>query len=188
MEINPIQVLEPFTLILLAELGDKTQICIIMLSARSPALSIFLGALAAFFIVDGLSALLGGELLSLLPESAIRIISSVAFIAFGVYSLVRREEDGCACEAAGVSFIKTFSLVAFMELGDKTNLLSIILAAKMRNPLIALIGIMMAFAIISGMGVFFGNMILRVIPKKYLQKAAAITFIALGIARMLVAI
>ncbi|MEM1558580.1 MAG: TMEM165/GDT1 family protein, partial [Thermoproteota archaeon] len=51
MEFDLTPLLTSFTLVFLAELGDKTQICTIMLSSRSSAISVFSGAMTAFFVV-----------------------------------------------------------------------------------------------------------------------------------------
>lgn len=178
-------ILKPFTLILLAELGDKTQVCIILLSARSSLLSVFFGAMAAFFVVDGLSALLGGEILSNLPENIVKLTAGVIFLAFGIISLFHKRGDTYACERNEASLIKAFTLIALMELGDKTQFFSMFLAADSGNPLLTLVGIMMAFAVISCLGVLLGNKILRALPEKHLRIGSAAIFTMLGLIQIL---
>jgi putative Ca2+/H+ antiporter (TMEM165/GDT1 family) len=179
MELDLAPLLTSFTLIFLAELGDKTQMCTIMLSSRSSATSVFSGAMTAFFIVDGLSALLGGELLSLLPRNIIGLAAGLTFIICGLMHLLRRE-SGKALDKAETSFFKTFSLVSLMELGDKTQMASILLAAQFKNPLMVLIGIMIAFSLITGIGVLLGSRILRLVEDRYLKIGTAIVFILFG--------
>lgn len=181
MSINLAPLLTSFSIIFLAELGDKTQICTIMLSSRSSARSVFFGAMAAFFIVDGLSAFLGGELLHMLPRNIIGLAAGLAFIVFGIVSLIRRGENENICKDIGASFFRAFSLVALMELGDKTQIFSIFLAAQFGNPILVLAGVMLAFTIITGIGVFLGHKILRILPEKFLRIGAAVIFILLGI-------
>ena len=180
--------LTSFSIIFLAELGDKTQICAIMLSSRSSARSVFMGAMAAFFIVDGLSALLGGELLGLLPRNMIGLAAGIAFIFFGIITLIRREKNGGACDYAGASFLRAFSLIALMELGDKTQIFSILLAANFGSPFMVLAGIMLAFMVITGIGVFLGYKILRIIPERFLRNGAAAVFIMLGLTQIVEAL
>lgn len=179
MDLTPL--LTSFSIIFLAELGDKTQICTIMLSSRSSARSVFFGAMTAFFMVDGLSALLGGELLYMLPRNVIGITAGLVFIVFGIISLIRREENENVCKDISASFFRAFSLVALMELGDKTQIFSIFLAAQFGSPILVLAGVMLAFTIITGIGVFLGHKILRIVPEKFLRIGAAATFILLGI-------
>lgn len=179
MEVDLTPFLTSFILVFLAELGDKTQICTIVLSSRSSAVSVFSGAMAAFFVVDGLSALLGGELLRILPRSIIGLAAGLIFILFGLLSLIRREGDE-VFDRAEVSFFKTFSLVSLMELGDKTQVASILLAAQFGNPLMVLIGVMLAFSLITGIGVLLGSRILRLVKGRYLKIGTSIIFILFG--------
>ncbi|MCX8171562.1 MAG: TMEM165/GDT1 family protein [Candidatus Bathyarchaeota archaeon] len=190
MSVDLAPLLTSFTIIFLAELGDKTQICTIMLSSRSSAHSVFFGAMAAFFIVDGLSALLGGELLYMLPRSIIGLAAGITFIAFGLVSLTRREkeENRGMCKDVGASFFRAFSLVALMELGDKTQIFSIFLASQFGSPMLVLVGVMLAFTTITGIGVFLGHRILRAVPERFLRIGAAVTFILFGLIQIVEAL
>ena len=81
--------------------------------------------------------------------------SGAFFILFGILSLLRgagkvRVEDG------GVTILKTFSIASIMELGDKTQLASIILAAELGSPVSVVAGMMLAFASVTGLGVLLG--------------------------------
>ena len=69
-----------FLLILVAELGDKTQLAIISLSSKYKASHIFAGAMLAFLAVDGISLAIGGSLLALLPIRLVLIASGIIFI------------------------------------------------------------------------------------------------------------
>ena len=60
--------LTSFTLVFMAELGDKTQLATIMLSSRASGRLVFTGAMLAFLLVDGISTLAGGEILRSLPS------------------------------------------------------------------------------------------------------------------------
>ncbi|MBS7624253.1 TMEM165/GDT1 family protein [Candidatus Bathyarchaeota archaeon] len=176
-------------LILLSELGDKTQICTIMLAARSPTRSVFLGAMSAFFIIDGVSALVGGELPAFLPRNVISLISGVIFMIFGVIQLVGGERRrGIIYGDAKASFIRVFLLVTLMELGDKTQIMSVVLAAQFGNPLMVFLGIMLAFSIITGVSVILGGKILRAIPERYLTIGSSLVFLAIGLILILEAL
>ncbi|MEM2849680.1 MAG: TMEM165/GDT1 family protein [Candidatus Bathyarchaeia archaeon] len=179
MEFDLTPLLTSFTLVFLAELGDKTQICTIMLSSKSSAVSVFSGAMAAFFIVDGLSTLLGGELLRFIPKNITSLAAGLIFILFGIMYLLRKEEK-TVFDRAEASFFKTFSLVSLMELGDKTQMASILLAAQFGNPLMVLLGVMLAFSLITGIGVLLGSRILRYVRGSYLKMGTSIIFILFG--------
>lgn len=172
--------LTPFILIFLAELGDKTQICAIVLSSKGSASSVFLGAMAAFLMVDGLSALLGGELLVLMPPRVLGLITGLVFIFLGLISLLYKSERAL-CEKSGKTLIQAFSLISLMEVGDKTQISSTLLAAKLGNPIFTLTGIMLAFATVTGIGVLLGYKILRFMPEKHLRIIASIVFTLFGL-------
>jgi putative Ca2+/H+ antiporter (TMEM165/GDT1 family) len=182
MCINLTPLIASFSFIFLAELGDKTQLCTLMLSSRFSALSVFLGAMAAFFLVDGVSALLGGEILSLLPSNIISLIAGIIFIVFGLISLVRRRSvEETSLFDIKVSFFRAFSLTALMELGDKTQIASILLAAQFGDPVIVLAGVMLAFSLLTGISVVLGYKVLRLLPRKYLNVAVSLAFIIVGL-------
>jgi len=169
-----------FTFVFLAELGDKTQLAAIMLSSKASAASVFVGAMLAFFVVDGISALIGGKLLGFLPYKWLGFISGSLLLAFGIISLIHRD-DKVNLNSQGGSLLKTFSLISLMELGDKTQFASILLAAEFNSSLIVLLGIMLAFSVITGIGVIFGRKLLRILPEKYLQVGTSLLFIFFGL-------
>ncbi|MBS7648642.1 TMEM165/GDT1 family protein [Candidatus Bathyarchaeota archaeon] len=136
--------------------------------------------MAAFFLVDGLSALLCGELLSLLPHEILGFASGLTFIVFGLISLIHRNEKDIPSDTKS-SFLKTFSLIALMELGDKTQAASILLAAQFNNPQMVLAGVMLAFSIITGIAVIFGHKILGFIPERHLKIGTSLAFIIIGL-------
>ncbi|MEM3693359.1 MAG: TMEM165/GDT1 family protein [Candidatus Bathyarchaeia archaeon] len=177
MDLTPI--FTAFSFILLAELGDKTQMATIALSLRSSPRHVFLGSMLAFFVVDGMSALLGGTLLSFLPSDLVSLCSGIVFIAIGILSILRKDGD-VKFEKGEVGFLKAFSLVTLMELGDKTQLASIILAVELGSPLLVLIGVMLAFSIVTATGIVFGTKLLRRIPEAYIKIGASAFFIIFG--------
>ncbi|MEM2416367.1 MAG: TMEM165/GDT1 family protein [Nitrososphaerota archaeon] len=87
-EINSL--ITAFTFIFLAELGDKTQITTIVFSSKSSAISVFSGAMLAFFLVDGLSAIIGGKLINFIDYKWINLIAGLIFIFLGLLSFFLR--------------------------------------------------------------------------------------------------
>lgn len=180
MHVDIVPIATAFTFIFMAEFGDKTQLTVMMLSSKGSAKSVFLGAMSAFLLVDGVSLLVGGQLISLLPYESIGLAAGLLFIFIGVFSLVRREGGG-EIEDRSAGLLKTFSIIALMELGDKTQLVCVVLAAEIQDPFGVLAGIMLAFFTVTAIGVFFGVKIVRLLPKKYLEIGSAILFVFFGI-------
>lgn len=74
-----------FGLIFLAELGDKTQLAAIAMTARSQSpLTVFLGAMAGFGLLTLIGVAFGGLLSKLVPELYVRIGGGLLFILFGI--------------------------------------------------------------------------------------------------------
>jgi len=178
MDVLPI--VSTFLLILAAELGDKTQLAVISLSCKYKATHVFLGAMMAFLVVDGVSAMVGGSLLAYLPLNIIQIVSGIIFIAFGVFPLIpRKEKEKSPKKSSHMPLIAAFSMVALMELGDKTQLITLTLAAE-NPPVTVLIGLTMAFALLTGAAVLLGAKFVSKLPMKWLKIGTSVLFIILG--------
>ena len=175
-----VPLLSTFLLILVAELGDKTQFTIISLASNHKAAHVFAGAILAFLVVDGVSLLVGGSLLALLPISVIQIVAGAVFIFFGVLPWLRKpKEDTHQLKGGKFSIISCFSLVSIMELGDKTQIIAITLAAE-ANPILVLAGMMTAFALLTGINVTVGCKVLCRLPAKWIKTCTSALFIILG--------
>lgn len=177
MDLTPL--VTTFTFVFLAELGDKTQLTVIMLSSKSTVASVFAGSMLAFFLVDGLSAVIGGELLGLLPTEWVSLISGLVFAFYGFFLLFRRDKE-IEIRSEKATFLNAFSMISLMELGDKTQLASVLLAAEFKSPFVVLIGVMLAFSVVTGIGVVFGAKLLRFLPERYLRTATSLLFILIG--------
>ncbi len=79
------------------------------------------------------------------------------------------------------ALMTTFGLIFLAELGDKTQLTTMTLAAQSRSPWSVFIGAALALTLTSLLGVVFGEALTRVIPKNYLHTGAGLAFIVLGL-------
>src|SRR3989304_1341158 len=116
MDLTPL--LTTFSLIALAEFGDKTQLTVIALSAGYDRTKVFAGVVLAFILVTGFGVLLGEGLLQLVSPSLIKILAGITFIIFGIRTLSSKEE----CDSENNSrvsnpFISTFSMITLAEMG-----------------------------------------------------------------------
>ncbi len=181
MDVLP--VVSAFVLILVAELGDKTQLSVISLSSSYKWHHVFVGSMLAFLAVDGVSIAVGGPLLALVPLSYVQIVSGVVFVVFGVIPLMRKEKSeelSLPKRRSNVPLVASFSLIALMELGDKTQILTITLAAQ-SSPIPVLIGMLSAFALLTGAAVFIGAKLVSRLPLKWLKIGTSALFIVLGV-------
>jgi putative Ca2+/H+ antiporter (TMEM165/GDT1 family) len=171
-----------FLLIFIAELGDKTQLSVISLSSSYKWHHVFVGSMLAFLAVDGVSIAVGGPLLALVPLRYVQVVSGVVFIIFGVIPLFRKErsrDSFVTRRRSNVPLLASFSLIALMELGDKTQILTITLAAQ-SSPVPILIGMLLAFTLLTGAAVFIGAKLLSRLPSKWLRIGTSALFIVLG--------
>ena len=178
MDLLPL--ISSFGIIALAELGDKTQVTIMCLSANKRVKSVFVGAIVAFALVDGISALIGGTIAAFIPTQWVGIGAGVAFLVFGVYSLLSKTEE-VKVNNSSLNIARSFSLIALMELGDKTQLSVIALAAEYDAPLMVFIGVMFALALLTIIGILVGSVISRFVPMKYIKVGSSLVFILFGV-------
>ncbi len=180
MDLLPL--LTSFGIIALAELGDKTQLTVMCLSARTNkrAKTVFIGAILAFLLVDGLSALVGGTIAAFIPAQLIGIGAGVAFLAFGACTLLSKSEK-VKIDNRSLNVAHSFSLIALMELGDKTQLSAIALSAEYDSPLMVFVGVMLALTLLTAIGIATGTVISKFIPMKYVKIGSSLVFIIFGI-------
>ncbi|MEM3069113.1 MAG: TMEM165/GDT1 family protein [Nitrososphaerales archaeon] len=170
-----------FSIIALAEFGDKTQLAAITLSTRYKPVYVFLSALLAVCLVDGISILAGIAIAAFIPISWLSLGSGIVFIIFGIWTLRSRDKDEVDVKNQRLSFIAPFSLITLMELGDKTQLSIIALAAKYGSPTLIFLGVVLAYSILMGVAVALGSNLTKIIPIQYIKIGASIIFIVFGI-------
>ncbi len=179
MDLTPL--IASLTLFSLMEFGDKTHIAVITLSMKNRPIEVIIGALGAFALVDGASVLVGGLIADLIPEFWINVISGGLFLLFGVLTLINKEDEEEVKEGGRNGLASAFSLVTLMELGDKTQFASFVLAARYGSPVLVFLGIMLGAALITGSGVVIGKGLMKIVPERYLRYAAAALFLIFGV-------
>jgi Ca2+/H+ antiporter, TMEM165/GDT1 family len=171
----------PFLAIAIAELGDKTQISILLLSSRTKKYGyIFLGVFLAFFIVDGIAIVAGNLITSVVDVTILKPISGLVFIIFGVYMIFSKKEEMEDKKYDKNIFISAFLMIFLTEWGDKTQVASALFATQY-NMFIVLIGTMLALSILSLIAIFFGKILSGRLNQKIIKKIAGVIFIILGI-------
>ncbi len=171
----------PFVAIALAELGDKTQVSILLLSTRTRRYGyIFLGVFCAFFIVDGIAIALGGFITSIVDVSIVKPISGIVFIIFGVYMLLNKKEEVEEKNYEKHIFVSAFLMIFLTEWGDKTQVAAALFATQY-NVWLVLFGTMVALSLLSLLAIFFGKILHKKLNPRRLKKVAGVVFIILGI-------
>src|SRR4030042_4414591 len=180
-----LDLLIPFFAIGLAELGDKTQLAVILLSSRtSDHLQLLIGIVLAFVIVDGVAILAGSLITYIIPISFLRIFSGVVFITFGI--LILKGGNGIFEERLRFksAFLSGFTLIFITEWGDKTQIAAALFASEY-NSMMVLIGTLASLTLVSIAAIYLGKLISNKINRKMMTRIASITFIIIGISFLL---
>jgi len=169
-------------LILLMELGDKTMLTTMCLSAqyRRPKL-VLLATMLALTTSSIIAVTLGYILSTTLPIEIITYVSGILFLSLGFYTLARADSEiPDTCDNPGTLF-GMFSLVLLSELGDKSQIATLALAAQSAFPLMIFIGAIIGFFIINSIAVLAGESIAERIPIKAVKRVVGIIFILFGL-------
>ena len=161
-----------------AELGDKTQLAAITLSARGHPLVAFTASTLGFVAANVIAAALGCTLRVALPMELVGAVAGAAFIAAGLASAFRREK----LSERECGFKGGFCFVFLAELGDKTNLATLALAASTGAYIEVVIGFAAAAVALMGLAAAVGAVLSRALPEKVLRWASSLAFISVGAA------
>ena len=172
----------------LAEIGDKTQLLAFLLAARfRRPWPIIAAILVATVVNHALAGAAGAWLMALAGPVVKRCVLGVSFLAMAAWTLVPDHVDaGDAAPRSGRGVFAT-TLIAFFlaEMGDKTQIATVALAAKYALPVAVVAGTTLGMMIANVPAVFLGDRLLRKMPVRLVHGVAAALFAALGIATLL---
>jgi putative Ca2+/H+ antiporter (TMEM165/GDT1 family) len=170
-----------------AEIGDKTQLLALVLAARyRKPLPIILGILVATLANHGLAAWLGALVASWFGADVMRWILGVGFLAMAGWCLIPDKAEA-APTALGKAGAFTATLVAFflLEIGDKTQIATVALAARFHDLVLVTAGTTLGMMLVNVPAVLCGEGIARVAPMKLIHTLAAASFAVLGVMTLL---
>ncbi|MCF7978685.1 MAG: TMEM165/GDT1 family protein [Chromatiaceae bacterium] len=176
--------LSTFALLFLAEMGDKSQLLVMTLAHRYRPGPVIAGSFVAFALLNLLAVVVGQALFDWLPQGWLLLVAAGLFLFFGVRSWqdANQGEDDAEIPARNSGgFLQSFSLIFVAELGDKTQLAMLALAASTGDLWAVLFGGTLALWSVSLIGILFGCTLLRRLPTHWVHRAAAILFIGFGL-------
>ena len=168
-----------FTLIALAEIGDKSQLVCMTLAARHRHWPVLLGAAVAFSLLNALAVLFGAAVATWVPEPVMAGIVAVLFAVFGIQSLLSEADDESQAveEKPGHGiFVTTLLLLLVAEFGDKTQIAVAGLAGSLA-PMAVWVGATLALVMVSALGVWAGRTLLQRLPMHWLHRLAGGIFL-----------
>jgi Ca2+/H+ antiporter, TMEM165/GDT1 family len=171
----------------LAEVGDKTQLLALVLAARyRRPLPIVLGILLATLANHALAAAAGKWITTAVDPAVLRWVLGLSFIAMAVWTMVPdkldKEENGLARLGVFGATLVSFFLV---EMGDKTQIATVALAAHYGTFGWVLAGTTLGMLIANAPVVVLGERLLRRVPVRTVHAVAATAFAVMGVAALL---
>ena len=174
-------------IVALAEIGDKTQLLAFILAAkfREPV-PIVLGILVATLANHGFAGAVGAWVTTLLSPEALRWILGVSFIAMAVWTLIPDKFDEDEAKLARFGVFGT-TLIAFFlaEMGDKTQVATIALAAQFQSLFWVVAGTTVGMMVANVPAVIMGDRIAHKMPVVLVHRVAATIFAVLGVLTLL---
>lgn len=172
----------------LAEMGDKTQLLAFVLAARfRKPVPIVAGILLATLVNHGLAGALGAWITQVLSPGVLRWVLGLSFLAMAVWTLIPDEIEDDETRIAGRLGVFGATLITFFlaEMGDKTQLATVAMAAHYAAPVTVVIGTTLGMLIADVPAVFVGDRFAHRIPMRWVHGLAAALFALLGLATLL---
>jgi len=166
----------------LAEIGDKTQLLALILATkfRRPW-PIVLGILVATVANHAFASAVGAWLVKHVGATTMHWILGVSFIAMAIWTLIpdSAPDESATTPRHGVFFT---TLIAFflVEMGDKTQIATVALAAQFQSIVLVVIGTTLGMMLANVPVVFAGEALIRRVPLKVVRIVTALSFVALG--------
>ena len=170
-------------IVAIAEIGDKTQLLAIILATkfRQP-LPIVAGILAATLLNHAAASALGYLVTQWITGRTAQIAIGLAFVAMAGWVLIPDKQDELgATRSRGGVFLTTLVAFFFVEIGDKTQIATSLLAGQFHNIALVTIGTTLGMMIANVPAVYFSEAITRVVPLPKVRLIAAALFGLLGV-------
>jgi putative Ca2+/H+ antiporter (TMEM165/GDT1 family) len=176
-----------FALVFVAELGDKSQLLVVSLAARLPRWQVLAGVATAAALMQLVSVAAGALLADRLPERPLQIAAALLFLGFAVWTLLSGPEDddvGPARSAGRSAYLVAGSAFMLAELGDKTMLATVALAAR-ADRLGVWVGTTAAMIVSATLAALAGGVVARCVPERVVRWTAAGAFAVVGVLLLL---
>ena len=173
----------------LSEMGDKTQLLALLLAARfRKPVPILIAIFLATVVNHGVSAVLGQWITTVLSPIVLLWIVSLGFIAMAVWMLIPDQLDD---ESESINkwqkygvFTATFVLFFLAEIGDKTQIATVALAARFDSIGWVTLGTTLGIMLVNAPAVFIGNKLAEKLPISLIHKIGALVFLVIGLAAL----
>lgn len=171
-----------FMLVVLAEMGDKTQLLAMAFAMKYSTYKVLLAVFLATLLSNAFAVTAGHLLTAIIPIYIITFVASLSFIFFGIWTIRPERLEGQEKKESKFGPILTVGIAFLLaEMGDKTQLATISLAVKYQNILGVLMGTTLAMVVADAIGIIFGMAIHKRLSEEKIKWFAAIIFILFGL-------
>lgn len=177
--------LEAFVLVFTAEIGDKTQLMLMTLSAKYTVLQMLLGILLGVLINHGAAVAIGCCLSNVIQGELLQIFAGFIFIVFGILTIISEDEDNERKNFKFGPVITTALTFLIGEIGDKTQLTAMTLAMESAYPTLILAGSVTGMLAIGVVGIIIGTSLTKRIPSNIIKIISGLIFIIFGLMRFI---
>jgi Ca2+/H+ antiporter, TMEM165/GDT1 family len=168
-------------LVAVSEIGDKTQLLAFVLAARlRKPWAIIGGILLATIVNHALAGWIGVLLAGWMQASTLAWIVGLLFVGFGFWALHPDSLEGAPNLMRGGAFVTAFVTFFMAEIGDKTQLATVALAARFDSLVVVVIGTTIGMMLADVPAVWMGEKLAHKIPMKAVRIVAAALFMIVG--------
>lgn len=174
-------------LVTLAEMADKTQLLTLSLACKYRVRDVVIGVGLAIAILNAIAVGLGTVAGHFIPVNAVRIGAGALFIGFGLWTLVARdksEDDADTCvqpRRSGWTVLTVAGAFFLAELGDKTQLAALSLAARFDSFFPVWLGATLGMFVANGLAIALGILAGKRLPERWLKRISGTLFIGFGV-------
>lgn len=169
-------------LIIVAEMGDKSQILAMALASKYSVSQVLIGISLGAVLNHGMAVFLGSSLGKIIPINLVRITAGLTFIIFAFLTLAGDKEGLDETNTKKHSPIMTILMAFFLsELGDKTQLTAIALASSSEHPFMIFIGTVSGMIISGACGIIISRRMGRHLPDSVRKILSACVFLFFGL-------
>jgi putative Ca2+/H+ antiporter (TMEM165/GDT1 family) len=174
-------------IVALAEIGDKTQLLAFLLAARfRRPLPIILGIFLATLLNHAFAAAVGALVSELLGPTVMRWVLGLSFLGMAIWTMIPDHIDETEASLAKFGVFMTTLLAFFLaEMGDKTQVATVALAARYTDIVPVVAGTTLGMMIANVPAVLFGERIANKVPLALVHGIAAVMFMGLGMATLM---
>lgn len=173
--------IQAMILVVIAEMGDKTQLLAMAMASKYKASQVMLGVFIATIFNHALAVIIGTYLSSLIPMWTVKLVAGFAFLVFGLWTLYGDSYDDEGKKKSKFGPVLTVTIAFFFaEMGDKTQLMTIALAAESTQPLWILGGTTVGMLIADAIGILGGAWLCKNVAEKYMKWIPGLIFLFFG--------